>query len=136
MIVKCISNLSASLSEKAGYPLDYQYESLIIGSMYYVYAIGHFDNYMCYLLKVDHEEPDLSLDPVWFPFEWFEIVDHQIPDSWYFNFIGEKNAQIISTILGYKEIVLNIEHHHGLMEREKYHLDVFNKIHSSIMNKG
>lgn len=127
MKVKCVANTSDKLSEKAGYPTNHQNESLAVGKVYYVYSIGYWDNYMFYLLKVDHENPDLNLDPVWFPFEWFDIVDHEIPDSWYFNFIGEPGGQL-STIVGYKEIALSNEHHCGLMERDRQHLDLFYKL--------
>lgn len=132
MKIKCIANTSDRLSEKAGYPNHYQCESLIIGKTYFVYSIGAWDNYLFYLLKVDHEDPDLDLDPVWFPFEWFEIVDHEIPKSWYFNFIGEPNSDHLSTIFGYKEIVLNYNHHYGLMEREREHLDLFYKLKANL----
>lgn len=125
MRVKCISNISVVLDEKAGYPDDYQFESLIIGTIFEVYSIGHWDDYMFYLLKVDHQDPDLTLDPVWFPYEWFEIIDEKIPDSWYFNFIGTPEKGKIATIMGYKEIALDYNHHFGLMEREKIHLDIF-----------
>ncbi|WP_289356253.1 hypothetical protein [Paenibacillus sp. S-12] len=131
MKIKCISNISGSLSEKAGYPANYIYESLIVGKIYNVYSIGHWDDYMFYLLKADHEDPDLNLDPVWFPYEWFEIVDHKIPDSWYFDFIGKPQDKL-STIIGYKEIVLNQDHHYGLMERDKYHLELFYKMKANI----
>ncbi|MGO4530909.1 hypothetical protein AB4Z30_17630 [Paenibacillus sp. 2TAF8] len=134
MKVKCTSNKSDSLSTKAGYPINYQCESLIIGATFNVYSIGHWDNYMFYLLKVDHPDPDLNLDPVWFPYEWFEVIDQKIPNSWYFNFIGEPNSEQISTILGYKEIAFNFDHHVGLMEREKYHLDLFYKMKAEIDN--
>ncbi|MGE7911042.1 hypothetical protein [Lysinibacillus xylanilyticus] len=113
MKVKCIPNTSEKLSDKAGYPTDFQSDSLNIGKIYTVYAIGHWDDYMFYLLKTD------QYNPIWFAFEWFGIVGHKIPDSWYFNFIGEHPNGEVSTIYGYKEIVLNFEHHYELMEREK-----------------
>lgn len=131
MKVKCISNTSNSLSEKAAYPKNYHCESLVIEQLYKVYSIGNWDNYMFYLLKVDHQDSDLNLDPVWFPYEWFEITEHKFPDSWYFNFIGEPMSEQISTIVGYKEIVLNYDHHYGIIEREKEHLDLFYKMKAS-----
>lgn len=135
MKVRCIGVSGNLLSIRAGYPDDYQCESLEIGKILNVYSIGHWDNYMYYLLKVSHPDPDLDLDPVWFPYEWFEVVDHKIPDSWYFNFVGEPQSEQITTIFGYKEIVLNYEHHYGLMERDQKHLKLFYNLNSLSENE-
>jgi hypothetical protein len=123
--VKCISKDSKDLSEKekASYPINYVSMSLIVEKEYIVYSIGVWDDYLYYLLKPDHDEPDLNIDPVWYPYEWFEIIDHKIPQDWYFNNIdGEVK---MSLILGYKEIALDFEHHKGIMERNTMDLKVF-----------
>jgi hypothetical protein len=122
--VKCISNEGKDLSETAGYPIDYVSMSLIVENEYVVYSIGVWDDYLYYLLKPDHHyDTDLSNDPVWYPNEWFEIIDHKIPQDWYFNHIdGEEK---MSLILGYKEIALDHEHHKGIMDRNPKDLKVF-----------
>jgi hypothetical protein len=123
--VKCIKNEGKSLSEKAGYPENYVSLSLKVGYEYVVYSMGVWDDYLFYLLKPDHENPDLNIDPVWYPFEWFEISDHKIPDKWYFNHIDSDNTNKLSLIWGYKEIVSNHKHHMGIMDRNPTDLKIF-----------
>lgn len=125
MKIKCINKSGNHLAEKAGYPSDYESLSLKVGTEYVVYAMAVWDEYLYYLLKPDHEDPDLNIDPVWYPFEWFEIMDHRLPATWSFNHIAEPNVQELSLIWGYKEIAFNLEHHKGIMEREAEDLAIF-----------
>lgn len=125
MKIICLSNEGKNLSEKAGYPNDYVSLSMKVGAEYVVYAMGVWDDYLYYLLKPDHENPDLNIGPVWYPYEWFEISDHKVPINWFFTHEGGTNIKKLSTIWGYKEIVFDTEHERGLMERNSNDLEIF-----------
>ncbi|MFX3646267.1 MAG: GNAT family acetyltransferase [Paenibacillus sp.] len=84
-----------------------------------------WDTYLYYLIKPDHEEPDLNIDPVWYPYEWFEILDHTIPKMWSFSHSAQSDENDLSLLWGYKEIVIDDEHEQGIMERNKKALEIF-----------
>lgn len=127
MIVRCISNSGENLLQATadlGYTKEAKF-SFEIGAIYTVYGISCIDNLWSYLFSKEENE-----NPLWWPAELFEVIDHKLPPFFYSdirvkdNYKGEKN---IMAIFGYKEMALNDNHYDYLNERYTEELDIFFK---------
>lgn len=122
MKVKCIANtgIDLSLGTKAlGNSNETQF-SIKIGEIYTVYGQHLFKGVLGYLILGTYENL-----PSWYPVELFEVVDTILPLEWHFKFYGYDNN--ISSMWGYKELVLDENHHDALLEREDKAIRIFLK---------
>src|SRR3990170_5456101 len=90
---------------------------LTVGKVYLVYGMLHGSRAIKYLIS------DKQYNfPNWYPAELFEVIDHSLPISWYFNFCGYDKH--VNAIWGYKEL-LNSNHFINILERKEKDLDIF-----------
>lgn len=122
MKVKCIANTGNMLSQgaKALGNSDETKYAVKIGEVYTVYGQHIYKGVLSYLIVGTYENL-----PSWYPVELFEVVDPMLPLEWYYGFYGYDN--LISSIWGYKELVLDENHHDYLIEREDEAIRVFLK---------
>jgi hypothetical protein len=120
--VKCIANTGNMLSQgaKALGNSDETKYAVKIGEVYTVYGQHIYKGVLSYLIVGTYENL-----PSWYPVELFEVVDPMLPLEWYYGFYGYDN--LISSIWGYKELVLDENHHDYLIEREDEAIRVFLK---------
>ncbi|EMC8781285.1 hypothetical protein [Providencia rettgeri] len=129
MIIKCIFNSVKNIS------MDYRclnetdetdYSFLTIGSDFTVYGLMFFSNRVDYLICLDDNYP------IWVPSNLFEVNTQELPNNWslcitYLN----SNYKIlddsfgIKSIISYHNLVNNISHYIGLLERNPDDLKLF-----------
>lgn len=129
MIIKCIFNSVKNIST------DYRclnetdetdYSFLTIGSEFTVYGLMFFATRVDYLICLNNNYP------IWVPSNLFEIDIQGLPNNWslcitYLN----SNYKIlddsfgIKAIISYPNLVDNISHYVGLLEREPDDLKLF-----------
>jgi hypothetical protein len=122
MKVKCIANTGKDLLEKTltlGYSTETMFD-LCLEQIYTVYGICIWRESLHYMLKGEEHS-----FPSWYPAELFTVTDHLMPSEWYFEYCG--SACDITTVWGYKELVLDGNHFDDLMERNNEALGVFLK---------
>ena len=118
MKVKCISNLGKSLSEKtieSGESRTTVYH-LNIDRIYNAYSICIWKGTLYYLISDDD----------WYPAELFEVIDHLLSPTWffdvrqryYFDLKKKQRCEFREAIWGYKEIALDPKHKTDLLERD------------------
>jgi hypothetical protein len=100
-------------SDKTKYPIE-------IGAIYNVYGQQMFKGKLSYLIIGTYENL-----PSWYPVELFEVVDSLLPFEWYYKFYGYDS--LVSSVWGYKELVLEDAHHDELIEREDEAIRIFLK---------
>lgn len=122
MIVRCVANTGDKLSPNAkalgnsdetNYPIK-------IGDRFNVYGQHLYKGVLSYLVLGTYENL-----PSWYPAELFEIEDALLPLEWYYRYLGYDSN--LSAIWGYKELVLDEEHHDNLIERDKEAIRIFLK---------
>lgn len=124
MKVICKANSGTALSERAlasGNTRESRFNPLKIGQTYLVYGIHMYNNWLSYLVI-----PDEAMPPNWYPAELFEVVEPQLPFEWYFRFYGYIESGVCA-VWGYKELVLDANHHDGLLELDGKALKTFLK---------
>lgn len=122
MKIKCIANTGNMLSHGAkllGNSDETKY-STKIGEVYNVYGQHLYKGILSYLIIGTYENL-----PSWYPVELFEVVDPMLPLEWYYKFYGYDS--VISSIWGYRELVLDENHHDDLLEREDEAIRIFLK---------
>ena len=127
MIVKCITNECVNLFAETILPVGqikkrkYQIE---IGTEHIVYGIFSTDGRSSYLLTDKHNFP------FWYPAELFEIIDSLLPPTTRISFKKYKrydDKDSTATIIGYKEMTLDFDHHDDLIELKRETLEIFYK---------
>lgn len=122
MRVQCIANMGDKLSpgnrafrnsDKAEYPIK-------IGEIYNIYGQHLYKGTLSYLLIGTYENL-----PSWYPVELFQVIDPMLPMEWYYQHLGHDSN--VSSIWGYKELVLDMSHHDALIEREDEAVRIFLK---------
>lgn len=119
MIIICITNKKSDLSQRTLATLSYTkeiYNELKIGKQYTVYAMSVYNNIVYYFIQ------DV---PVWYPADFFQVVDGLLYNEWYFKCYGNDENEL-SAIWGYKEL-LDPTHYHNLLEREPEDVRIFEK---------
>lgn len=121
MRVECIANNGGALlpvTRTIGGSDETQFH-IEIGKIYTVYGIATFRKALYYLSL---SEVDL---PTWHPAELFKVVDHRLPNNWYFE--SGQYLDSIMAILGYKELALSYSHYEALAELEPSAVELFLK---------
>lgn len=122
MRVTCIGNSGQQLPKKylaSGNTVQSVFH-VELGHTYPVYGISLWDDgTLNYLLQGKNE--DL---PSWNPSELFRVSESSLPMEWYFNYYSNRT---VPAIWGYKELVLDEEHHDALIERESDAIKIFLK---------
>ncbi len=122
IIVKCVANTGDKLSPNAkalGNSKETTYP-IKIGDRFNVYGQHLYKGVLSYLLLGTYENL-----PSWYPAELFELEDSLLPLEWYYRYLGYDSN--LSAIWGYKELVLDVEHHDNLIERNKEAIRIFLK---------
>ena len=120
--VKCVSNTGDKLSPnaKALGNSDETIYPVKIGDILNVYGQNLYKGVLSYLLLGTYENL-----PSWYPAELFEVEDPLLPLEWYYRYLGYDSN--LSAIWGYKELVMNSEHHDNLIERDSEAIRIFLK---------
>ena len=122
MKIKCVANDGKVLSHIYGVlgDSDETKYPIKIGEVYNVYGQKIFKGTLNYLIVGTRENL-----PSWYPVELFEVVDSLLPLEWYYEFYGYDC--LVNAIWGYKELVLEENHHDELLEREDKAIRIFLK---------
>jgi hypothetical protein len=122
MKIKCIANTGDMISQgaKSLGNSDKTKYSVKIGDIFNVYGQHLYKGVLSYLIIGTYENL-----PSWYPVELFEVVDPLLPLEWYYKFYGYD--RVISSIWGYKELVLDENQHDYLIEREDEAIRTFLK---------
>lgn len=89
-----------------------------IGEEYEVYGIMFFEEKIRYLVICNN-----STMPNWIIDDVFEITDYKLPYNWNCNTFVSNN--IMGTIIGYKELVIDYNHLLGLMSQNPKDIKIF-----------
>jgi len=127
MKIRCIANKCEDLLEETilliGYTKNYEFD-IEIGTEHIVYGIFSTDGRSSYLLTDKHNFP------FWYPAELFEIIDSLLPPTTRISFKKYKrydDKDSTATIIGYKEMTLDFDHHDDLIELKRETLEIFYK---------
>ncbi len=101
--------------------------NLTLNNEYSVYAISLHLGTISYLIVEDE-----SALPIWFPAVLFEVTDHQLPDSWFYNSLPNDQGYDLRAVWGYKELALEVSHYDALSECDPEALEIFNRYKSQL----
>lgn len=87
---------------------------------YIVYGISMWRFVLHYLVIPEN----MSL-PYWYPADLFEIVDTRLPPELFFRDFRDNDPSEREFLLGYKELIQDVSHDIGLMEREVNAIRIF-----------
>lgn len=109
-------NLDKETREMRGYSEDKTF-AVRCAEVCLVYGISLWSSSLCYLLMPQGEKL-----PNWYPSELFEVSDTQLPFEWYVDCRIESD---IRAVWGYKELVVDKDHHNDLLAGKNEALKIF-----------
>jgi hypothetical protein len=95
-----------------------RYKRLTINKTYEVFGVLHFGGSFSYLVFDDEKIPS------WYYSEMFEIEDSKITRDWQYSFNGYGDNKI-NMVMGYDQLVNNLEHYEGVTGKESKHMELF-----------
>lgn len=95
-----------------------------VGHDYVIFGIVDFRHAIHFLVIGE------SGVPTWGPVELFTLTVSQLPQKWYFRYVGDEQG--IIAIWGYDELVNEPSHYEALIEGDELAIDVFIKRKSDI----
>lgn len=119
MKIKCVENREELFKDR--FQTNDSFTSLEIKKEYIVYALTQFYNYTWYCILDGN-----SLQPMWYPYFLFEIIDPKISRYWIFNFKSNFNKQLVP-FLGFPEWAKDDYYYHNLIEGEEKENKIFLK---------
>lgn len=128
MKVICKYNKGADLLEytenwKYGFGPETECNDLKVDDEYKVYGMYLSSRGSLHYLLLGEAFHSPFYQPSWYSSLFFDITDSQIPEYWYYKFLGPECP--VTAIWGYDELVNMEGHYDGLIEREIQHLQIF-----------
>lgn len=99
-------------------------EELRIGASYTVYAQALLSD-GCLVYLIDAGGRRCRGAPIWYPAEWFAVINNSIPRSWVFSYTAHHEAGGELAVWGYPELATSYEHWAGLQERDEAAMQTF-----------
>ncbi len=133
MIIRCTDNIGAKLLEYGPLPFGIfessEYGELEIGREYMVMGMVIFDGLLRYITD------DGELVGA-YPWQLFEILDHMLPVSWYFNSVDLRSSEFPNkeAIWGFYELVFEEKYFEELSELERNAIEVYFKRKKEIIS--
>jgi hypothetical protein len=121
MRVLCKYNSGGDLTPNhfdIGYTSESEFD-LKKGKEYSVYGITLSKGLLSYLIVGE------GLAPHWYPAELFIVTRSELPASWHFAALSEKDGYVVNAIWGYEELVATENHFDDLSNLEPDAMKVF-----------